>query len=188
MTRLLVNNGEKQFRFRHGNGLRLVKSESSPDREAPAKRIDLGAFLIGLIEQCRRHLAPGIILSLNSRLGDGARVDPREALVLQFVVCEIVTNARRYAHPEGAPVEITMECRATAHGEIIIDIGDDGVGLSPDFAEWRDAGHGMAAIRAKLQDIEAALNVTSDDLGLRFQIILHPSRHVRPRRGNFVWL
>jgi len=40
-----------------------------------------------------------------------------------------------------------------------------------------------------LQKIGAALNVTSDDLGLRFQIILRPRYPRRtPARGNFVWL
>jgi metal-sulfur cluster biosynthetic enzyme len=70
-----------------------------------------------------------------------------------------------------------------------IDIGDDGIGLPPDFAEWRDAGNGMVSVRYRLQQVGAQLNVTSDDLGLRFQIILHP-RHLRatPARGNFVWL
>ena len=84
---------------------------------------------------------------------------------------------------------MTIECGITRDGEIVIDIGDNGVGLPPEFAEWRDAGEGMVAVRQRLQQIGACLNVTSDDLGLRFQIILHPGqRRNTPARGNFVWL
>jgi len=153
------------------------------------KRITLEPLLIQLIERCRQQ-APGMVLGLNTRSCNAATVDSEEAATLEFAICEIVANAYRYAHPEGGPVEIVIECRASANGEIVIEIGDDGVGLAPDFAEWRDCGHGMLAVRARMQDIQAMLNVTSDDLGLRFQIILHSSRRGRPNpaRGNFVWL
>jgi two-component sensor histidine kinase len=151
-------------------------------------RIEVGGLLIHLIELCRTQVAPGIVLGLNMRLGHGTMVDAQEAEALEFVFCEVVSNAYRYAHPAGTPVEVITECRMGRKGEIIIEIGDDGVGLSPDFAEWRDGGHGMAAVRGKLQEIDAVLNLTTDDLGLRFQIILHPSRRPNPARGNFVWL
>jgi two-component sensor histidine kinase len=151
--------------------------------------VDLGSVLIELVENCREEVAPGITLSLTAKLGEGTAITRREVRTLDLVVREIVSNAYRYSHPSGTPVEVRMECGITRTGEIVIDIGDDGVGLPPDFAEWRDAGNGMVFVRHALQKIGAALNVTSDDLGLRFQIILHP-RHPRPTpaRGNFVWL
>ncbi|HET7083152.1 MAG TPA: ATP-binding protein [Rhizomicrobium sp.] len=150
---------------------------------------DLGVVLIELVEHCRRQIAPGITLSLSAKLGPGFSITMPEAVTLGMVVDEIVSNAYRYSHPEGASVEVTMECSITKTGEIVIDIGDDGVGLPPDFAEWRDAGNGMVSVRHALQKIGAALNLTSDDLGLRFQIILRPRRpRATPARGNFVWL
>lgn len=155
--------------------------------------IDLGAVLIELVERCGHKVAPGITIGLSAKLGaklgEGVAITARESDTLNFVVSEIVTNAYRYSHPAGTSVEITMECVVNRNGEIVIDIGDDGVGLPSDFAEWRDAGNGMASVRGRLQKIGAGLNVTSDDLGLRFQIILHPRhRRVTPARGNFVWL
>jgi two-component sensor histidine kinase len=157
-------------------------------RDRPESRVALEPLLIHLIELCRRQ-APGMVLSLNTSC-HAATVDAEEAASLEFAICEIVANAYRYAHPDGEAGEIVIECRTSAKGEIVIEIGDDGVGLAPDFAEWRDCGHGMLAVRAHMQHIQAVLNVTSDDLGLRFQIILHPSRRAKsnPSRGNFVWL
>lgn len=179
---------QPDLRHARGSGAEPAPCESSRKPATPADGVELGALLIQLMELCRQQLAAGIVLSLNSRLGGETYVNGRDARALEFVICEIVSNAYRFAHPEGAPVEITIECRAAAHGEIIIDIGDDGVGLAPDFAEWRDGGDGMAAVRAQLQEIDAALDVTTDDLGLRFQIVLNPSLRLHPQRGNFVWL
>jgi signal transduction histidine kinase len=158
-------------------------------RQGVAERAGLEQLLIELVERCRRQ-APGLVLVLNTRQCHAATVDPQEADTLRFALCEIVANAYRFAHPDGHATEVTIEGRASRAGEIVIEIGDDGVGLSPDFAEWRDSGHGMLAVRARMQDIQAVLNVTSDDLGLRFQIILHRARRARPNpaRGNFVWL
>ncbi len=157
--------------------------------EDVAPGFDLGSLLIALIERCRQLTAPDLAVRLSAKTGAGILIAAREAATLDFVIREIVCNACRYAHPSGSPVEVTIECSVNRDGEIVIDIGDNGIGLPPDFAEWRDAGNGMVSVRYQLQQIGAQLNVTSDDLGLRFQIILHP-RQPRPTpvRGNFVWL
>jgi two-component sensor histidine kinase len=168
--------------------LHSVHQGTHPARDSRPEQIELGGLLIHLIEWCRTQVAPGIVLGLNARLGPETMVNRREADALSFVFCEIVSNAWRYAHPAGVPVEVTAECEIGHQGEIILEIGDDGVGLGPDFAEWRDAGEGMAAVRGTLQSIGAELNLTTDDLGLRFQIILHPTGQTKPARGNFVWL
>lgn len=156
---------------------------------AEPQSTDLGAVLITLIERCLQKIGPGLSIRLSAGPAAGATIAWEEATTLDFVVGEIVANAYRYSHPSGTPVEVTIECGVGRDGEIVLDIGDDGVGLPPDFAEWRDAGNGMVSVRYKLQQVGAQLNVTSDDLGLRFQIILHPRhRGARPARGNFVWL
>jgi len=175
-----------------GNVIPLTRKEQSQDANRDgniASAGDVGSVLIVLIERCHRLIAPGLTIRLSAKPGAGVSIASEEAATLDFVIREIVFNAYRYAHPAGAPVEITIECGVNRDGEIVIDIGDDGVGLPPDFAEWRDAGNGMVSVRHRLQQIGACVNVTSDDLGLRFQIILHPSqKRATPARGNFVWL
>ena len=186
MHKLSANIG----RFPHGGNL-IIFPEREPIRASKnvEKNVDLGLVLIELVEHCRRHVAPGLTISLSAKLGAGASIALPELATLEFVVCEIVSNAYRYSHPAGTSVEVTIECSVDRTGEILIDIGDDGVGLPSDFAEWRDAGNGMVSVRSELQKIGAAVTVTSDDLGLRFQIILHPRRQrTTPARGNFVWL
>ena len=172
----------------HGTVIRFPKDQRSSathERTLP----DLTSVLITLVERCHMSVAPDLSIRLSATPGAGIELAAQEAATLDFVVREIVSNAYRYSHPTGSPVEVTIECGVNHNGEIVIDIGDDGVGLPPDFAEWRDAGDGMVSVRCRLQQIGADLHVTSDDLGLRFQIILHPRRHrATPARGNFVWL
>lgn len=160
---------------------------SEPDNHTP-QTCDLASALIVLVERCH-HVAPDLCIRLCAAPGAAIEIAAYEAATLDFVIREIASNAYRYSHPAGTPVEVTIECGINRNGEIVIDIGDDGVGLPPDFAEWRDAGDGMVSVRYRLQQIGADLHVTSDDLGLRFQIILHPQRRrATPARGNFVWL
>lgn len=172
-----------------GTVIRLPQEQQSSELgKRTLQTCDLASVLITLIERCH-HVTPDLCIRLSATPGAGIEIAAREAATLDFVVREIVSNAYRYSHPAGSPVEITMECGVNRNGEIVIDIGDDGVGLPPDFAEWRDAGDGMVSVRYRLQQIGADLHVTSDDLGLRFQIVLHPrQRRVTPARGNFVWL
>ncbi|HEX4636127.1 MAG TPA: ATP-binding protein [Rhizomicrobium sp.] len=187
---LMAKLGDTGSKLAEGNLLQFPEGGPTrrPDKIAP-RTIDLGTILITLIKRCRSQMAPDLTIRLSATPGAGASIAWEEAATLDFVISEIISNAYRYSHPGGSPVEITIECGVNRDGEIVIDIGDNGVGLPPDFAEWRDAGNGMVSVRYRLQQIGAQLNVTSDDLGLRFLIILH-SRQPRatPARGNFVWL
>ncbi len=173
----------------HGTVIQFPQQTRSCEPGKHASQIgNLTSVLIALIERCHA-LVPDLGIRLSATPGDGFEIAAQEAAALDFVVGEIISNAYRYSHPTGSPVEVTIECGVNRNSEIVIDIGDNGVGLPPDFAEWRDAGNGMVSVRYRLQQIGANLHVTSDDLGLRFQIILHPrGRRATPARGNFVWL
>lgn len=172
----------------HGTVIRFPQEKRPSEPGKRTQTYDLASVLIVLIERCH-HVAPDLGIRLIATPGACVRIAAQEIATLDFVVREIVSNAYRHSHPAGSPVEVTMECGVNRNGEIVIDIGDNGVGLPPDFAEWRDAGDGMVSVRYHLQQIGADLHVTSDDLGLRFQIILHPRQHrATPARGNFVWL
>src|SRR6476646_8026927 len=109
LTKVLVVDDQVPLRRDDASNVDAMPRESS--RNQTGSGVELGALLIHLMEQCRRQLAPSIVLGLNSRLGGETYLDAREAEALEFVICEIVSNAYRYAHPEGAPVEITIECR-----------------------------------------------------------------------------
>ena len=101
----------------------------------------------------------------------------RECLVLArhvqsitLILCEILTNAMKYAHPGGAPVKISLLCEASARGALVVTASDDGIGLPEGFDIVRDGGLGFQIIRALTAELGATLDVFSDNLGSTFRL------------------
>ena len=67
-----------------------------------------------------------------------------------------------------------MTCMVAPDGSVVLEIGDDGVGLPEGFDHARDAGVGLKLIRSLVEKIGATVEIESDDLGLRFRIVLPP--------------
>src|SRR5262245_37177791 len=112
--------GIKSSHSSEGTLVRFPREGRSPGSGTPQSS-ELGSVLIGLIERCHRQVAPGLTIRLSATPGAGAMITWEEAATLDFVVREIVSNAYRYSHPAGSPVEVTMECGVNREGEIVID-------------------------------------------------------------------
>ncbi|HEY4126115.1 MAG TPA: sensor histidine kinase [Rhizomicrobium sp.] len=117
-------------------------------------------------------------LGLNKRAGIAYRlsgkcmVSPEKAQTLALIANEIVMNAVKYAHPTEIPAQITIGCGRDAHGQTVLEISDDGVGLPEDFDEKKDGGVGFRLIRGLTKQIGATLKVESSSLGLSFCLTL----------------
>jgi two-component sensor histidine kinase len=82
-----------------------------------------------------------------------------------LVLCEILTNSMKYAHPSGVPVRIIVRCEGSGDGDLLISISDDGVGLPEGFDPAKDGGVGFQIIRTLTAEIGAQLDIVSDNLG-----------------------
>lgn len=102
--------------------------------------------------------------------GPECRVLTRYVQPLTLIVCEILTNAMKYAHPAGAPVHMAITCAPSAGGTLLITVSDDGVGLPEGFNVATDGGLGFQVIRALSSEIGATLTVLSDNLGVTFAL------------------
>ena len=87
---------------------------------------------------------------------------------LSLMLCEILTNAMKYAHPAGLPLRMALSCEAIADGILQVTVSDDGVGLPEGFDPARDGGIGFQIIRTLAAELGAALEVSSDSLGVTF--------------------
>jgi two-component sensor histidine kinase len=103
---------------------------------------------------------------------DNCRVATHQVQPLTMIVCEILINALKYSHPAGVPVRLTVDCHRDSEGALIIEAGDDGVGLPEDFDTARGGGLGFKVIRSLCGQIGAHLQIDSSELGLRFRIRL----------------
>ncbi|MGR3465426.1 sensor histidine kinase [Limimaricola sp.] len=104
------------------------------DFDAGAGRVDFGAYLGDLAAKLRRSVLEGTGIRLDC---DAAPVelDLDRAVPLGIVVNELVTNAIKYAFPQGGG-RIALRLTRAADGGVLVVVEDDGHG--PD----RSAGHG----------------------------------------------
>jgi len=100
--------------------------------------------------------------------GSPCPVLARHVQPLTLIVCEILTNALKYAHPAGAPARMTVACDSRPDGTLVVSVSDDGVGLPEGFDPMKDGGIGFQIIRALTSEIGATLDVRSDALGVTF--------------------
>jgi two-component sensor histidine kinase len=102
--------------------------------------------------------------------GSPCHVLARHVQPLTLIVCEILTNALKYAHPAGAPARMIVACESCADGTLVVSVSDDGVGLPEGFDPLKDGGIGFQVIRALVAEMGATLDVYSDTLGVSFTI------------------
>ncbi len=106
------------------------------------------------------------------RLSANCHVTPEQAQQIGLIVCEVVMNAVKHAHPTGIPVQISLVCRRGDDGRMTVEIGDDGVGLPEGTDAVSFGGVGLKLIRSLAGALKAELRIESDPLGLNFLITL----------------
>lgn len=100
--------------------------------------------------------------------GNECLVLTRHVQPLTLIICEILTNAMKYAHPAGVPVRIAVICDSKADGTLMVSVSDDGIGLPEGFDVTKDGGVGFQLIRALSAEMGAQLEIFSDNLGVTF--------------------
>jgi len=91
---------------------------------------------------------------------------------LTLIICEVLTNAIKYSHPAGVPVDLAVSCEGREDGTLQIVLSDDGIGLPEGFNPNRDGGIGFQIIRALSADMGAGLVIQSDNLGVTFSLTI----------------
>ena len=94
----------------------------------------------------------------------------RHVQPLTLILCEILTNAMKYAHPAGVPVRIAVLCENLSEGMLQLTVSDDGVGLPEGFDAGKDGGLGFQIMRALIAEMNATMEIFSDNLGATFRL------------------
>jgi two-component sensor histidine kinase len=136
--------------------------------------LDLGAHLIESTHQLVSHLALDSRVTISERLERDCMVTPEQAQTVILIAGEIVMNAVKHAHPAGLPVAIAVSCSRNSDGGIVVEAGDDGVGLPEGFNTKTGGGLGLRLIRSLADKIHASLQIESDALGLSYRLRIPP--------------
>jgi two-component sensor histidine kinase len=167
----------EMLRLQHSRLLGIARLHHAISRAPNSDQVDLAQVLPELF---REFEASGLFeerLRLTWCVAEHCPVDASRASALTLALSEIITNALKYAHPTGLPVEMTASAAPASDGTLVLSISDDGVGLPEGFVETRDAGVGLKLVRSLIEGVGGVLTISSCPLGLTFHIDL-PRREV----------
>ncbi|GJE16669.1 sensor histidine kinase [Methylobacterium marchantiae] len=136
-------------------------------RQPTLGAIDVAGFLEALCGKLQENARSHVIRCEAARLDIPADL----AIPLGLFVNELVTNAIKYAYPDGGG-EIRVTARPHPEGGLIIGVADDGAGLPEGFdpTEARSASLGMRIINNLGRQLGGPLSVAPDVKGAHFSL------------------
>ena len=132
-------------------------------------KIDLGAYIRDLAAGLQEVIASG---HRNVRVvieADDIGLSVDTAMPCGLVLNELMTNAFKYAFPDGRSGEIRVEARHLEDGRVGILVGDDGVGLSPEIGLESTRTLGLQLVQAVTSQLRGKVAVERGP-GTRFRI------------------
>ena len=162
------------LRLHHGRLLGIARLHRAISRRPDDDVVALQQVLPDLFREFQECGVFEDRLRLEWTLADGCNVGAAQASAVMLAFSEIVTNAMKYAHPTGLPVELTVMATPASDGGVALIVGDDGVGLPDGFDEARDAGVGLRLVRGLIESVGGRVRLSSNELGLTFHMELPP--------------
>lgn len=169
------------------NNLQAIMSMIRMHRLPPDMKMDLQARIAAMsavhehlyrldrfVEVDAADLVPDLVASLLAGAGprievsydlDSILIDHDHATSFALVVCEVVTNAVKYAFPGARSGHIHIAIKALPQGGARLVIADDGRGFDPDRAT---EGLGMKLITAMMRQLDGTYRYVEDG-GARFE-------------------
>lgn len=127
--------------------------------------IDMNAYLEGLIEELAAAMmadGTGREIKLDA---ENVRMETDRAVSLGVIVTELVTNAYKYAYPEGQPGEIRVALKRE-EAALSLTVEDDGVGM-PEDRTSKGTGLGTRIVRAMATSLQAIQKPDTGHRGTR---------------------
>ncbi|KQP77798.1 MULTISPECIES: histidine kinase dimerization/phosphoacceptor domain -containing protein [unclassified Methylobacterium] len=140
-------------------------------RQPSLEAIDVAGFLEALCAKLQESAPRHRLVCRAARVNIPADL----AIPLGLFVNELVTNAIKYAYPDGEG-EIRVEARPDAAGTLILAVEDDGAGLPEGFdpAAARSASLGMRIVNSLARQLGGTLAVAPDVQGAHFSLRMAP--------------
>lgn len=127
--------------------------------------IQLGDYLNELSASLTEALPTNGRIGLDLELDAGCAVSTARALPIGLIVCELVTNATKHAHPTGVAGRISLRCRRLGN-DLVVEVEDDGVGFPEGLNPDSEDSVGLRTIRELAAAIDGTIRYRSHGLGL----------------------
>jgi two-component sensor histidine kinase len=115
-----------------------------------------------------------LVLYLSDSFNTGQRIrfeydvepiemDVSEAVPLGLILNEAITNAIKYAFPDGRRGVISVTLSTTTHGRYLLCISDDGIGVSTPVNNKKPGTLGMSLMQGLSEDLDAELSIQNNN-------------------------
>jgi two-component sensor histidine kinase len=136
---------------------RLARSENNG-------ALPVGDYLRELLTGITDALADGSVVEFQLLGETDCLVDAGQIATIGLIVCELVTNSMKHAHPSGVAGRLWVRCGGA--DPVVIEVEDDGVGLPDTFDPATATGLGFSTMRALAGQLGATLDFRNSGLGL----------------------
>ena len=127
---------------------------------------DLASFLRELSDDTVAALDPEgrinlTFISPTENEAHAVRAPIDRAVPMALIVSELVTNAVKYAFPDGqdGTIRVSVQRVEEEDGMLAISVKDDGIGLPEDFDPTASSGVGMRVVTTLVKQLRARLEV-----------------------------
>jgi two-component sensor histidine kinase len=97
-------------------------------------------------------------------------LDVTQAVPLGLIINEVITNAFKYAFPDGRPGTVTLRLLRLAETSYQLTIADDGVGLPKNYDPSQSRSLGMTLLHGFSGQLGGELTITSQ-AGLTINLV-----------------
>jgi PAS domain S-box-containing protein len=132
-------------------------------------KVDLADYVRTLVDILMRTYTANAKVQLEFRL-EPATVSIDTAVPVGLMLNELVTNALKYAFPNGRSGHLLVTLGAEADGEFTLRVHDDGVGLAPDFQLEQANTLGLRLVRMFTRQLRADVTLRSEPGHTAFDI------------------
>ncbi len=124
--------------------------------------INMSEYIHELIDCLKDSFRTGNAIQFNLQI-EPVKLDIAQCIPLGLILNEAVTNAIKYAFPDGQEGRIDVSLKRTTLHHFILSIKDDGVGLPASFDPANRTSMGMKMMRGLSGDLNANLQVNNNN-------------------------
>jgi PAS domain S-box-containing protein len=132
-------------------------------------KVDLADYVQSLVAILVRTYTTGSQIELEIQV-DPATVAIDTAIPVGLMLNELVTNALKYAYPNGRTGKLMVSLRAESSRSFILRVQDDGGGLPPDFQLGQVGTLGLRLVKMFAKQLRAEVTLHSEPGQLSFEI------------------
>ena len=137
---------------------------------ADYEKIELIEYLREVIKDLEQTVAP---CTIQFEAPEAIQLAADRAILVGLIITELVSNAGKYAYPDGSGGSIWAQAVPQADKQaILISVRDEGVGLPPGFDPDTSKRLGYRVVNALSKQLESELTRPRSAVGVKFTLLI----------------